>query len=580
MLVSMGSLRIWLLLAICALPGGCIPGQAQNGALQTDRAADSPPFVESIGVSPQPQGLAIEIALSAPYVPQAVQLTNPERSVFDFPGYQLRGGNLRIVVNRGPVLRLRASLFQAHPPVARIVVDSKETLKFAVEPAGNKIVVEITFAPGANSPLVAKAPDAPREEPAKAMAAPRNVENPPIAAAGAASRPTACSLQVRVKALREEELQTLENKAASGDPEAQTMLALAYHDPVLLKNNDSEALRLLHQAADHGFMAAEELLGIFLERGLGVGQPSPLEAIDWYEKAVEQGSLEAATNVALMYEDGIGIPKDSAQALRWFGRTAEGGAPKARYSLALIYERCNGLLQNPKEYVRWLTSPAEQGVVPALLDLGAYSMHPPDGVKPDLDRALHSYQKAGELGSAPAQAIMGEIYASGVLGKPDFGQALKWYRKGAEQGQSDAQFGLGMLYARGEGVPVDKEEARRLFAFAADRGLGEAQLYLGILLEEGVGGPADTAKAAHYYQLAAEQGLAAAQFRLGALLGRNKESVSDRIAAYKWLMLAQPSIRKSSTALTDLRKSMSAEDVTAAEGQADEWRKVHPQKPQ
>ena len=172
MLVSIGSLRIRLLLAICALPGGCIPGRAQNGV------PDSPAFVDSIRVSPQPQGLAIEIALSAPYVPEAVQLTNPERSVFDFPGYQLRGGNLRIVVNRGPVQRVRASLFQSNPPVARIVVDSKETLKFAVEPAGNKIVIEITFAPGVNSPLAAKASDAPREEPAKAIAAPRDVPYP------------------------------------------------------------------------------------------------------------------------------------------------------------------------------------------------------------------------------------------------------------------------------------------------------------------------------------------------------------------------------------------------------------------
>ena len=162
MLVSMGNLRIRLLSAICAFLGGCMPGQAQNGALQTDRAADSPPFIERIGVSPQPQGLAIEIALSAPYVPQAVQLTNPERSVFDFPGYQLRGGNLRIAVNRGPVQQVRASLFQAHPPVARIVVDSKETLKFAVRPGGNKIVVEITFAPGVHFPLAGNASDAPR----------------------------------------------------------------------------------------------------------------------------------------------------------------------------------------------------------------------------------------------------------------------------------------------------------------------------------------------------------------------------------------------------------------------------------
>jgi TPR repeat protein len=110
---------------------------------------------------------------------------------------------------------------------------------------------------------------------------------------------------------------------------------------------------------------------------------------------------------------------------------------------------------------------------------------------------------------------------------------------------------------------------------AADQGQLDAQYNLAIMGEEGKGGPADRALAAHYYQLAAEQGMIKAQFRLGQLLASDGESRSNRVSAYKWLMLAQDSIKESSAALNDLRKSMNAQEIAEAEREVDTWRVAH-----
>jgi len=136
------------------------------------------------------------------------------------------------------------------------------------------------------------------------------------------------------------------------------------------------------------------------------------------------------------------------------------------------------------------------------------------------------------------------------------------------------QVGLGVRYAFGQGVPLDLQEAHRLFIAAADQGQANAQYDLGTMYEEGNGVPVDRSLAAHYFQLAAEQGMAKAQFRLGRLMAGNKEP-SDRISAYKWLMLAQESVKESSPILNDLRKSMSPQEIAEAERGVDSWRIAH-----
>lgn len=392
--------------------------QTQTPESPTDVPSVSQATVEKVGFKLEPHGLIIEIDLSAPSMPQTAQLTNPDRLVFDFPGFKLQAGN-QVSVNRGPVRHLRAALFQSDPPVARVVVDLKEPVNFDMKAAGNEVLIKILFSEGTRVPAdsgrssaLATTRNGP-EKPERPTGPSETPSERAITAPSAVSRTNAYFLQAKAKALRLEDLQALEDRATAGDPEAETTLALAYHAATLLRRNDPEALRLLHKAADQGFMAAQESLGIFLETGIGVQQPAPAEALDWYKRAAQQGSLDAATNIALMYADGIGVPKDQSQALIWFRRAAEGGDATAQYNLALRYGRGDGVAQDYKESVRWLTASADQNLLPAVLDLAAFCLHPPDSTPPEVARAIHYYQKAAELGSAPAEA-MREIFLSPV----------------------------------------------------------------------------------------------------------------------------------------------------------------------
>jgi hypothetical protein len=241
-----------------------------------------------------------------------------------------------------------------------------------------------------------------------------------------------------------------------------------------------------------------------------------------------------------------------------------------------MYERGEGVPLDYKEAVRWLSLAADQNLVRAILDLAELSLQPPiPTMTADVPKAVQYYEKAANLGSGIAQATLGTIFTKGLPGKVDYEQAVKWYRKAADQGEPDGELGLGVSYALGHGVPGDFEEARRLLTSAAGKGQIEAQYDLAIMCEEGKGAPADRDLAAHYYEMAADHGMAKAQYRYGLLLAKGSESHSNRIAAYKWLMLAQGSIKQSAPALSDLRKSMNEQETSEAEREVDNWRLAH-----
>jgi hypothetical protein len=102
---------------------------AQDLSPQTDPSADSRPTVRDILVISDSQSLNLEISTDTPIVPENQRLEHPDRLVFDFPGLALQGSTQHILVNTGPVIAVRTSLFKANPPIARIVVDLKQPLE-------------------------------------------------------------------------------------------------------------------------------------------------------------------------------------------------------------------------------------------------------------------------------------------------------------------------------------------------------------------------------------------------------------------------------------------------------------------
>jgi len=54
---------------------------------------------------------------------------------------------------------------------------------------------------------------------------------------------------------------------------------------------------------------------------------------------------------------------------------------------------------------------------------------------------------------------------------------------------------------------------------------------------------------------------------------------SEKVSAYKWLMVAQDFVGQNIATLNDLRRSMSAEEVGEAEHEVDAWRTAHKRSP-
>jgi TPR repeat protein len=553
------------------------PLLGQDYATTPAPSSDAKGTILDIGLSSDREGVTIAVTTDVPAVPETGKLEHPDRLVFDFPGFDLAGYSRRIPVNHPPVMAVRSSLFQSEPPRSRIVIDLKESVEPQLRFVGNTLLIELRF----KKPVV----ETPRPEsdrpspPTKATESPDlKSQTAPVPAAITKKHsqgPSEYDLLSKAQALKLDDLKALEEKVQAGDPEAQTILALAYHSAVLLKNDEAEALGLLHKAADQGFMAAQESLGIFYATGIGMAQPNPAEALSWYSRAARQGSVDAATNLATMYATGDGVPRDMNAAIPWFRQAAESGGATAQYNLALIYGRGDGVQRDEQKFLDWLTKAANQDVIPALLDLAYRYMHPPDGSKPNIPAALQRYQKAAELGDARAQAILGDIYSGGTLVALDYPQAVKWYRMAADQGQMDGEFGLAARYVLGQGVAANTAEAFRWFKAAADQGHADAQFNIGRMYEMGQGTASDPSSAPHYYQMAAQQGVTKAQYFLGVLLTKGGGVASDWVSAYKWLLLAQDSVPDSTLVLNDLRKSMSAAEINDAEHQVNAWRSAH-----
>jgi hypothetical protein len=567
------AMRIDSVASLLFLLAGLIATQAVSQVDADPGASNSHAVITTISVAGRGDSVEVEVTFTKLVRAEVSTLAHPDRLVFDFPGCELAHPGQRLLVNRGSVVAVRAAAFSAAPPIARLVIDLKSAQDYEEAYAGNKLVIKLNLTrsarqlpppSGGNNPPANHTPLAPESD----RAAPKSLE----AAPSAAVHLYAYALLAKARALTIADLEPLEAKAQAGDPESETMLALAYHAGTLLKTDDAKALRLLQQAASRGFVAAEEAMGIFCQAGFGM-PPDKVQAVSWYTKAAQHGSKDAATNLGLMYANGNGIQKDAAKAATWFHSAAEAGDATAQLNLAALYHRGEGVPQDDTQAALWLSKAADQGLRPAMLELAGWNLRPEHGG--NVDAAIGWYKKAADQGDTSAQVALGDIFADPKLGRLDYSQAVEWYRKAANQGQSGGEFGLGTRYLLGQGVPQDLDEARRWLTPAANLGHPYAQLSLAKMLEAGEGGPADAAAAAKYYELAANSGIAEAQYRLGLLLASDRGNGASLVSAYKWLVLAQDSVKESAATAQEIRKLLTPALVAQAEHEIDQWRIAH-----
>jgi hypothetical protein len=117
------------------LAGLCLPLATQTLPAQTT--------IRNLKLLGNKDTVEIEIEASDRIVPQTQVLTGPDRLVIDFPnsipGSQLYSQS----VYRGEVKDLRVALFQAKPPVTRVVLDLKTAPSYQVFPYGRTVMIKI-----------------------------------------------------------------------------------------------------------------------------------------------------------------------------------------------------------------------------------------------------------------------------------------------------------------------------------------------------------------------------------------------------------------------------------------------------
>lgn len=351
-----------------------------------------------------------------------------------------------------------------------------------------------------------------------------------------------------------------------------------------------ESIRWYRPAAEHGYAAAQFLMGSRYSKG-GEGVPiDDATAMDWYRKAAAQGHSGAINNIGFMHsQDRAGEGgKDYEKALAHYRRAAERGNAVSQNNVALRLANEGETDEDKaallKERFEWHRRSAENDYHRGQYNL-ARMYDAGEGVDPDLAQAVNWYRRAAANDSMEAQAILSEMCRTGRGVPQDLDQARRWLARmtefnrdeenqfvarerlnakatvqkhraltalldegwparlgGGEEPPEDAppaqQFLQAARLAVGLGQEVDELAALQWAQRAADGGLPAAQFVLAVRHEQGRGRSLDDKKALNLYQLAAGQGHAAAANQLAVKLASGESAARDAAAARKYFMRA------------------------------------------
>lgn len=126
------------------------------------------------------------------------------------------------------------------------------------------------------------------------------------------------------------------------------------------KQDFQAAFTLLKPLAEQGDAAAQHNLAVFYQDGLGVSADAR-QALYWYEQAAAQGLAESQFMAGLMYSDGMGTPQDYTKAAHWYAQAAVQGHDEAQNNLAARYATGTGVNKDMATAKRWYARAAKQG---------------------------------------------------------------------------------------------------------------------------------------------------------------------------------------------------------------------------
>ena len=126
-------------------------------------------------------------------------------------------------------------------------------------------------------------------------------------------------------------------------------------------------------------------------------------AAEIVRKSADAGNAVAQLRLALMYDQGDGVPRSAKAAFAWYARAAAQGEPESQKQMGIYYEAGEGVEEN------W-------------------------------DLAAKFYQASALQGWLNGQFSFGRAYQFGIGVPQDRQQAIAWYQKASAQGEPNGKY--------------------------------------------------------------------------------------------------------------------------------------------
>lgn len=168
----------------------------------------------------------------------------------------------------------------------------------------------------------------------------------------------------------------LQQAAEAGYAPALAVLGLHYNDGFGVEQNDAKAVALLEKAMQGDDDIAPLPKFVLAKHHLfGRGTPeNTYRAVQLINEAISDNYGPAITFLALMYNDGIGVPKDDRKVVELFEKALSLGielSPLEKGTLGEHYLEGNGTSKNPYLAEKYLSEAADAGDLDALIHCAA-----------------------------------------------------------------------------------------------------------------------------------------------------------------------------------------------------------------
>ncbi len=199
--------------------------------------------------------------------------------------------------------------------------------------------------------------------------------------------------------------------------------------------------------------------------------------------------------------------------------------------------------------------------------------------EPRYSSAIALMERGVEEGNTYAANRLGRVYQEGSEKvKPDLNRAVKWFEKAGEMGSYSAYHNLGVTFGNGQGVKRDHKKSAAYYRKAAEMGFAGSQNNLGWGYFKGVGVPKNYGLAIYWITRSAEQGEPFAYGSLGEMRFYAHGFPADDVEAYKWLKLADNALpdgkakHDNKRLLKALEKRMEPNEIKQAVSLVTAWR--------